>query len=146
MQEVEKILETLDKIQFFGGQRAGRELWSDKPREVQDADISNFNRDIEFVRDFIRKHMNDGWVPVDERLPEVGEYVLGSNKFSEVLIFRYGWNRPHTTKMFFHTCGAAASGIRAWMPLPDPYRPEDYCREYKQDWKAGFMQRFERRT
>ena len=88
----------------------------------------------------------DGWIPVEERLPEVGEYVLGSNKYSEVLIFRYGWNRPHTIKMFFHTCGAAATGITAWMQLPEPYRPEDHCREYKQDWKAGFMQRFERRT
>lgn len=26
MQELEKILEILDKLQFFGGQRAGREL------------------------------------------------------------------------------------------------------------------------
>lgn len=29
-------LEVLDKLSFFGGQRAGRELWNDKPREVQD--------------------------------------------------------------------------------------------------------------
>lgn len=87
----------------------------------------------------------DGWIPVDERLPEVGEYVLGTTKYSEVLIFRYGWNSPHTKKMFLHMCGAAASGITAWMPLPDPYRTEDCCGEYKQDWKAGFMQRFERR-
>lgn len=62
MQGLEEILEILDKIQFFGGQRAGRELWNDKPREVQEDDISSFNRDIESVRDFIRKHMNDGWI------------------------------------------------------------------------------------
>lgn len=55
MQELEEVL---DKLQFFGGQRAGRELWNDKPREVQDEDIANFNRDIEYLRDFIRKHMN----------------------------------------------------------------------------------------
>ena len=50
--------EVLDKLQFFGGQRAGRELWNDKPREVQDEDIASFNRDIEWLREFIRKHMN----------------------------------------------------------------------------------------
>ena len=62
-------LEVLDKLSFFGGQRAGRELWNDKPREVQDEDIANFNRDIEYLRDIIRKHMNDGWVSVEERMP-----------------------------------------------------------------------------
>ena len=79
MQELEKILEILDKLQFFGGQRAGRELWNDKQRKVQDEDIESFNQDIESVRDFIRKYMNgkdnnvpakDGWIPVEERLPE----------------------------------------------------------------------------
>ena len=43
-------LEVLDKLSFFGGQRAGRELWNDKPREVQDEDIASFNRDIESSR------------------------------------------------------------------------------------------------
>lgn len=64
--------EVLDKLQFFGGQRAGRELWNDKPREVQDEDIASFNRDIEWLREFIRNHINDGWIPVeDERLWDI---------------------------------------------------------------------------
>lgn len=58
MQELEKCMDILDKLSFFGGQRAGRELWNDKPREVQDEDIASFNRDIEYLRDIIRKHMN----------------------------------------------------------------------------------------
>lgn len=29
------VLEILDKLEFFYGQRAGRELWADKPMEVQ---------------------------------------------------------------------------------------------------------------
>ena len=69
-------LEVLDKLFFFGGQRAGRELWNDKPREVQDEDIASFNRDIEWLREFIRKHMNDGWISVEEQLPEDGSRVL----------------------------------------------------------------------
>lgn len=50
-------LEILDKMQFFGGQRAGRELWNDKPREVQDADIAAFNRDIERLREVVVARM-----------------------------------------------------------------------------------------
>lgn len=65
-------LEVLDMLSFFGGQRAGRELWNDKPREVQDEDIASFNRDIEYLKDIVRKHMNDGWIPVeDERLWDI---------------------------------------------------------------------------
>ena len=52
-------LEVLDKLSFFCGQRAGRELWNDKPREVRDEDIANFNRDIEYLKDIIRKHMKN---------------------------------------------------------------------------------------
>ena len=44
----------LEKMQFFQGQRAGRELWNVKPKEVQEEDIENFNKDIENVRKYIR--------------------------------------------------------------------------------------------
>lgn len=60
MEELTKAMEILEKLSFFGGQRAGRELWNDKPRVVQDEDIAAFNRDVQWLRDFIRKHMSDG--------------------------------------------------------------------------------------
>lgn len=109
-------LEVLDKLSFFGGQRAGRELWNDKPREVQDEDIANFNRDVEYLRDIIRKHMNGGWIPVEERLPDNNENVLV------------------TTDMGLIASGYIAHGTWitdqepdypiAWRPLPEPYQAE----------------------
>lgn len=93
------------------------------------------------IKDIIRKHMNDGWIPVDERLPEVGEYVLGTNEYDEVMIYRYGWNSRHSRKMFFHECGAAAI-ITAWMPLPEPYRPKSKTPEEMQEWKERMLQNF----
>lgn len=50
MRLIEQAHDILDKWQFFQGQRAGRELWTHKPKEVQDQDIADFNRDIEIVR------------------------------------------------------------------------------------------------
>lgn len=93
------------------------------------------------IKDIIRKHMNDGWIPVDERLPEVGEYVLGTNEYDEVMIYRYGWNSRHSRKMFFHECGAAAI-ITAWMPLPEPYRPKSKTPEERQERKERMLQNF----
>ena len=48
-----EVLEILDKIEMFQGQRAGRELWVDKPTEVQEQDLTNFNRDIAKIRKYI---------------------------------------------------------------------------------------------
>lgn len=50
-----KVFEILSKWEFFYGQRAGRELWADKPKEVQDQDIANFNRDIETVKNWVNE-------------------------------------------------------------------------------------------
>ena len=113
MQELEKILYELEKRIFTA------EVYND---DFDGTTITNLIC-LGDVRDILEKHMNDGWIPVEERLPEVGEYVLGTTKLGEVLIFRYGWNNPRTRKMFFHLCGSAAD-IIAWCPLPDPYRPE----------------------
>lgn len=54
-----KCLEILDKFQFFQGQRAGRELWNDKPAKIQNEDIKSFNKYIEFIRNVL-KSTNSG--------------------------------------------------------------------------------------
>lgn len=46
----ERAEDILAMWEFFYGQRAGRELWADKPKEIQDKDIENFNRDMAVVR------------------------------------------------------------------------------------------------
>ena len=53
--ELDKALEICDKLEFFEGQRAGRELWSDKPKDVQDKDIADFNRDVSYIRQLLIK-------------------------------------------------------------------------------------------
>lgn len=52
--KLSEILDILDKLQFFQGQRAGRELWNDKPQKVQDEDLENFNQDIEKIRNYAK--------------------------------------------------------------------------------------------
>ena len=54
MTREEAIIDILEKWSFFFGQRAGRELWGDKPKEVQDQDIADFNRDMNTVRSALR--------------------------------------------------------------------------------------------
>lgn len=126
-------LEVLDKLSFFGGQRAGRELWNDKPGDVQDKDIANFNRDIEYLRDIIRKHMNDGWIPVEKRLPEDD---IPTPKLVTALVpdRKARWDNSETFSVIVDTdvydpdytgkWECYKKNVIAWRPLPDPYRPE----------------------
>lgn len=53
--EIIKALDILDKFNFFGGQRAGRELWNEKPVDVQNEDIENFVKDVVFLKDLINR-------------------------------------------------------------------------------------------
>ena len=135
MKEIEKAIEILDKLSFFGGQRAGRELWNDKPREVQDEDIANFNRDIEYLRGVIRKHMNDGWIPVEERLPMRTLDEKINESYQKYLVFIDGvdgWDIDIAVYDFWndkkwreaHDGYVEIENVIAWRPLPEPYHSE----------------------
>ena len=62
--ETNKCLDILDKMKFFN-QRAGRELWFSKPKNIQDKDkniqdkdIENFNKDINTLKEHILKQID----------------------------------------------------------------------------------------
>lgn len=49
----EQAIEILDRIDFFQGQIAGRELWNEKPRYVQEIDLKSFQEDVALLRKYI---------------------------------------------------------------------------------------------
>lgn len=51
----EQIVDILDKIDFFQGQRAGRELWTEKPFDIQEEDLKNFSLDVELLKTYIEE-------------------------------------------------------------------------------------------
>ena len=50
MIDFDKIIDGIEMIQFFN-QRAGRELWADKPKDIQDADIQKAQEILLAARD-----------------------------------------------------------------------------------------------
>lgn len=119
MQELEKAIEILDKLAFFGGQRAGRELWSEKPKNIQDEDIVNFNQDIEYLKYIIRKHMNDGWISVEEKPKKDYIAVLAVDKHDYYFVAVY--DKEHGFRS--NDIGADIDNIVAYC-LFYPYCPE----------------------
>ena len=122
MQELEKAIEILNKLSFFCGQRAGRELWNEKPRKIQDEDIASFNRDIEHLKGTIRKHMNNGWIPINkDNIPD--HEVLARNEYGCELIGYIGV----VGDGFFceeGDFGFCMYDVVAWREKPEPYRTE----------------------
>ena len=118
MKELEKILEEIDQekknaalsIRHTTGYKAGQIRMAERIEEI------------------IRKHMNDGWIPVEERLPEEPKEnpEFEGKKIELYLVtvkgtkypFRAMWNGK------FFTDGWSKCNVIAWRPLPEPYRPE----------------------
>lgn len=111
--KIDRAIEILDKMEFFQGQRAGRELWADKPTEVQNEDISNFCRDLGLVREALERTR---WIPCSERMPKNNTTVLvyRPSMVKKVMVsyfynfFCYGRFDVHGEEVITH-----------WMPLPE---------------------------
>ena len=121
MQELEKILEEIDEI------KAGFDTECRSECDLYDwscgACVGECDEYIkERAKEIIRKHMNAGWIPVEERL-------LIPNKEIWVTVKRNG-------NVFTSTDGMTEKGhfwnyekenILAWKEkelIPEPYRPE----------------------
>lgn len=66
---------------------------------------------------------NDGWIPVDERLPEeAGTYIINALDGKRNIVTFAKWQNGYKR---FNMIGARAYWkVVAWRPLPEPYRPE----------------------
>ena len=76
-----------------------------------DAEIARSSRD------------NDGWIPVEERLPEeAGTYIINALTGERNIVTFAKWQNRY--KRFDMTGARTYWKIIAWCPLPEPYRPE----------------------
>lgn len=102
-------------------------------RKIGNIQFSSYTKPliaVEDVEKIIRKHMNDGWIPLDERLPEEPkENPVFDGKELELYLVDIGANYP--LRAFWNgqkfTDGWSVLNVKAWQPLPKRYRPERKC-------------------
>lgn len=81
---------------------------------------------VGWIKEIICSHMddvpdnNDGWIPVEERLPEDERMVLVTCQTKKGI---RSTNRAYYDGKFWHGSGSM-SGVTAWQPLPEPYKEE----------------------
>lgn len=102
MQELEKILEEIEQKSF-----TNMTITHSMVVKMQD------------IRSIIRKHMNDGWIPGEEKPTEDGFYVA---TMSGALVDQ---EEPFVGLAEFEDGEwVDGDGVIAWRPLPEQYRPE----------------------
>lgn len=120
MQELEKILEEIEL------EKKRASLSRDCSNEYAVIEISL----LEKIENIIRNHMNDGWIPVSERLPEEKKSVLVQwEKYDRHLnvtltYLDVMWLDDVEEQVFETTNGVPNGRVIAWRPLPEPYCPE----------------------
>ena len=125
MQELEKILEEIKQEKL--------KHWDSSERLNTDKLIGwCFDK----CTDIIRKHLNDGWIPADDVLPEDDVEVLVTYsdiddvQYTDIAITTYGYAHFGGKKLDFKEWRSPFEYFRsnykviAWQPLPESYCPE----------------------
>ena len=129
MQELEKILEEIESKEF-----TNMTIRHSMVVKMKD------------VRSIIRKHMNDGWIPVEKRPPKtngtynVTRYIDGH--FISDSAYFDGQNTWHSDNRVNHS-RPYLTDVIAWRPLPEPYYLEPEAK--KPNWRENMLRKFDRR-
>ena len=143
MQELEKILEEIEL------EKKRCSLSRDCSNEYAVKEISL----LEKIEKIIRKHMNDGWISVYDKLPEDDVDVLityadiGDENYTDICITTYGYAYLGGNKLDFKEWRSPFEYFRsnykviAWQPLPEPYHPEA-AEAQRSEWKDRMLHTF----
>ena len=137
MNVLEKILEEIEDVRKIMKSTVATNCFR-KECENDDCTVCVCERVIEIIR----SHMNDetgtnvgskdGWIPVEERLPEEGKEVLAqfvvrvrhTNGQVDEMVYIYPLHYEEGKWKSFH--GMPNGKVEAWQPLPEPYKGANY--------------------
>ena len=108
MQELEKILEEIDETI----ERYGKNPYIDEK-------VTDLCYGLNIAKDIIRKHMNAGWIPVEEHPKKDYTAVFAVDKHDYYFVAVYDKEHGYRT----NDVGADVDNIVAYC-LFNPYRPE----------------------
>ena len=133
MQELEKILEEIDNL-YVDETDFGIECNMENRSNI--ACDNCYECIKEACKNIIRNHVNDGWIPVQDKLPEDDVDVLityadiDDENYTDICITTYGYAYLGGNKLDFKEWRSPFEYFKtnykviAWRPLPEPYKQE----------------------
>ena len=129
MKKLEKILEEIKESSIVVATSKEHYIHPQDGRFVEEVVL------LDCVEDIIRKHMNDGWISVEERLPMRTLDEKINKSYQKYLVFIDGvdgWDIDIAVYDFWndkkwreaHDGYGEIENVIAWRPLPEPYRLE----------------------
>ena len=121
MRKLEKILEEIKESSIIVATSKEHYIHPQDGRFVEEVVL------LDCVEDIIRKHVNDGWIPVVRGLPELNEDELSEDvliSFSDSYSICIGFYDFNEKRWYVHGSGPCIGRVVAWRPLPESYRPE----------------------
>lgn len=115
MQALEKILEEIKEATFQ----------EDAPIYSGDMEVDGYVKES-VVKEIIRSHMDevdDDWIPVEERLPDKGIYVMCCFDDGTVDVLWQNWQEDKSLLLYADIDNQIRKVI-AWQRLPEPYKPK----------------------
>lgn len=127
MKGIEKILEEVNRL-IEKHKNNAYELIAKEPLTqcYTETDIEQTKvHELAVVRNIIRKHMNDVWISVEERLPEGRTRVICQFDNGDIELLWQDWESdPESLTYWTDFDFMAEKKVIAWRELPEPYRPE----------------------
>ena len=82
--------------------------------------------DIEAAPTIDLENLQPQWIPVTERLPESSQDVLITRRRTRgtVRVMKAFYMPSDNGGIWASQCGICTTGVIAWMPMPEPYKPE----------------------
>lgn len=132
LEEVEERVHMVENIPTHG-----ENDFLDGEECYEDGRVQGRYEELVWCRGMIHSNMDDatdannGWIPVEERLPEEGKEVLAQFVVRVVHI-----NNTVDEEVYIHPLyyqngawqsfnGVPNGKVEAWRPLPEPYKPEE---------------------
>lgn len=92
-------------------------------KEIGRKQCEGMARAMNIIRSHMDEAENDGWISVDERLPDKGIYVMCCFDDGEVDVLWQNWQESKSL-LFYSDIEGKVRKVVAWQPLPEPYKPK----------------------
>ena len=118
MNVLEKILEEIEH-EIMTNKEIGRKQCDEMARAMN---IIHSHMDDDTISK-MENVRNDGWIPVSERLPDKGIYVMCCFDDGTVDVLWQNWQEDKSL-LFYADIDKQIRKVVAWQPLPEPYKED----------------------